>query len=300
MGIRRRLSAERGTHSLVDGIPFEMPVSGHRTPALIAGFTVDLERAKRLLPPGVQALRVWRRGLLLITVIDYRETVIGKYIEFSVAIACTRSRRPPPPLLPLVFQRAFNMGQYVYDLPVSTEISVKGGKGIWGMPKHQASLDFRIGERKVSSQYDLDGSMAVRIEVDRPAHSWLPLRSAASNYCSFRGMLFKSDIYFSGSGGFSLFRKGSARLCLGRHESLQPLKELDINPNPVFAGFFPHLEGLLDDHVESWFLRYDRPPEMEPEGLESVVGLGLSQDWPPPPVEEPDCEGVSRSNAEQA
>jgi hypothetical protein len=113
MGIRRRLSAERGTHSLVDGIPFEMPVSGHRTPALIAGFTVDLERAKRLLPPGVQALRVWRRGLLLITVIDYRETVIGKYIEFSVAIACTRSRRPPPPLLPLLFQRAFNMGQYV-------------------------------------------------------------------------------------------------------------------------------------------------------------------------------------------
>jgi hypothetical protein len=294
--MRRRLLAERGTHSLVDGIPFQMPVSGHRTPALIAGFTIDIERARQLLPPGVQPLRIWRRGMLLVTVVDYRETVIGKYIEFSIAIACTRTRRPAPPLLPLLLQGPFNMGQYVYDLPVSTEISVKGGKGIWGMPKHQASLNFLIGERKVSSQYDLDGSMAVRIEVDRPTRNWLPLRSAASNYCQFRGMLFKSDIHFAGRGGVSIFRKGSARLCVGRHPRLQPLKDLDISPNPLFAAFFPHVEGLLDDHVESWFLRYDRPPEIEPEGLESVVGLGLSQEWPPPPVDVPDCEDVTRSS----
>ena len=53
-----------------------------------------------------------------------------------------------PPLLPLVFQKTFGLGQYVVDLPVSTEVSVKGGKGIWGMPKHQANLDFVVTDAR--------------------------------------------------------------------------------------------------------------------------------------------------------
>jgi hypothetical protein len=41
---------------------------------------------------------------------------------------------------------------------------------------------------------------------------------------------------------------------------------------------------VLDDHAESWFLGFDRPPDQPPEGLESVIGLGLGQTWPPPPT----------------
>jgi hypothetical protein len=51
---------------------------------------------------------------------------------------------------------------------------VKGGKGIWGMPKHRANLDFRVDDRTVSSQYDLDGELAMRITIPRPRHAWLP------------------------------------------------------------------------------------------------------------------------------
>ena len=40
---------------------------------------------------------------------------------------------------------------------------MKGGKGIWGMPKHQANLDFRVDDRTMSSQYDLDGQLCLRI-----------------------------------------------------------------------------------------------------------------------------------------
>lgn len=287
LGFPRRLRQERGRHALVDGIPFAMPVSAHRTPALIAGFAIDAGRAADLMPPGVQPLRLWRRGLLMVTVVDYRETVIGRYIEFSVAIACTRGDRPAPPLVPLLLQGPFGFGQYVYDLPVSTEISVKGGKGIWGMPKHRESLDFLISGQVVSSQYDLDGELAVRIDIERPRARWLPLRSSAVNYCEFRGMLFKSVIGFQGWGGVTLLRRGAATLQLGDQERIRPLKELDIAPDPLFVGFFPDVTGLLDDHVESWFLNYDQRPTVVPEGLESVVGLGLSEEWPPPPGRDP-------------
>ena len=133
------------------------------------------------------------RGLLVITVVNYEITDIGNYIEFSIAIACTHGGRPAPRLLPGLLRRRYGTGQYVYDLPVSTEISVKGGKGIWGMPKHQANLDFVVSERVVSSQYDLDGQLAVRIEIDRPRFTRLPLAASAVNYCAFRGMLMRSS-----------------------------------------------------------------------------------------------------------
>ena len=147
MGIPRRLKEERGRFALVDGIPFQLPVSTEKSPALMAAFSINADKAKALLPGNeLHPFRLWKKGLLVITVIDYRITTIGKYIEFSIAIACTHGKRPAPRLLPGIFMKTFGTGQYVYDLPVSTEISVKGGKGIWGMPKHRASLDFSDGE----------------------------------------------------------------------------------------------------------------------------------------------------------
>jgi hypothetical protein len=280
-----RITREAGRFALVDGIPFQLPVAGHYSPALMAAYAVDAAKAQALLPGDeIHALRVWRdKALLLITVIDYRQTNIGKYIEFSVAIACTHGARPAPMLLPGVLQGRYGTGQYVYDLPVSTEISVKGGKGIWGMPKHQANLNYTIGERRVSSQYDLDGQLAIYIEIARPRFPWIPLRTSGVNYCAFRGMLMKSVVNFHGRLGFTLFKHGSARLVIGDHPRVRPLKDLGIGDDPIFTAFFPGVDGVLDDHVESWFLSETQPPTQAPEGLSSVVDLGLSQEWLPPP-----------------
>ncbi|MGH9114646.1 MAG: acetoacetate decarboxylase family protein, partial [Acidimicrobiales bacterium] len=176
------------------------------------------------------------------------------------------------------------VGQYVYDLPVSTEISVKGGKGIWGMPKHQANLDYQIESRAASSQYDLDGQLALRITVRRPRWTGFPLRLGSANYCAFRGMLWKSSIYFHGRVGLSLASRRSASLVIGEHPAVKPLRELEIKSRSLFTVYFPSSAGVLDDHFEGWFLGYDSPPQSQPEGLESVVGLGLSEAWLPPPT----------------
>lgn len=278
---QRRLT---GRHALVDGIPFTMPVGSVHSPALMAAFSIDAEAAKKLMPGNeLHPFKLWNRGLLVITVIDYRETNIGKYIEFSIAIACTQGKNPAPRLLPGVFMKTFKTGQFVWDLPVSTEVSEKGGKGIWGMPKHQASLDYIVGDEWVSSQYDLDGEMLMRIDIEKPKKAWFPLSIAACNYCTFRGMLMKSYVYFKGKVGFSLFKKGSARLFIGDHPRMAPLKTLDIDPNPIFTGFLPEFTGVLDDYMESWFITEEQPITQQPEGMESVCNLGRSEVWPAPP-----------------
>jgi len=285
MRIPARIQRQKGRWALVDGIPFELPVVCGRSPALMAAFTIDATRAAALLPGReIFPLRLWNnRGVLMIVVINYLHTTIGKYVEFSVGIACTHGSRPAPPLLPAAMMRLYGTGQYVFDLPVSSEVSVKGGKGIWGMPKHQANLDFRVDERTVSSKYALGGMDALTIEIDHPGPAWLPMRMPAVNYCAFRGMLMKSYIYFKGKGALSLFKKGSARLHIGSHPRVQPLRTLDIDPNPLMTAFIPEAEGTLDDHFEAWFLDYDSEPSAVPEGMESVVNLTRSEEWLDPP-----------------
>jgi Acetoacetate decarboxylase (ADC) len=276
MMIPRRLRRESGRHALVDTIPFTLPVASLASPALIAAFPIDADAAAAALPGReVHPVRVTPgRSLLIITVVDYRHTNIGRYIEFSVAIACTHGPRLAPPLIPALplVQRLFGTGQYVLDLPVSTEVSVKGGKGIWGMPKHQANLDFVIAPERVTSQYDLDGQMCVRIEVERPRFERLPL-----------AMLMRSNIYFRGRAGLNLPFSRRARLAIGEHPRVRALRSLDVSSRPLFCGYFPETRGILDDHVESWFLSFPSPPAHPPEGMESVVGLGQGQEWLAPP-----------------
>jgi hypothetical protein len=283
--IPRRLRRESNEFALVDGIPFTLPVRSQRMQALMAAFPVDPDAAQALMPNrDVRVARLRRRALLVVTVVNYEETVIGRYIEYSIALACVHRDRRPPPLLPFLLRGHYQFGQYVCDLPVSTEISVKGGKGIWGMPKHQASLDFRVGDKTVSSQYDLDGQLAAYVELALPRRLPLPLAVGASNYCQFRGMLMKSTVYFKGRAavGFGLGARGCFEI--GDHPRLQRLKALGISSKPVLTVYFPEAHGVLDDHSESWFLGFDRPPDQPPEGMESVIDLGLGQEWPPPPT----------------
>jgi hypothetical protein len=283
--IPKRIKEYTDKKSLVDGIPFTLPVGASNSPALMAIFPCDLQQAQAFLPNGIHALRLWKKALLVVTVIDYRETTIGKYVEYSIAIACTHGKKPAPRLLPAILPGWFKAGQYVIDLPVSSEISVKGGKGIWGMPKHQASLDFKVSDDKASSQYDLDGKLVTYVEIDLPKKVWLPVKVKASNYCSFRGMLMRSDIFLDNKAGFNLFSKAKARFVIGDHPRLQALKKLNIQ-DCMATVYLPSIKGVLDDHIESWFLTHEQLPKEVPEGLKSVVDLSLSEDWLAPPTAE--------------
>lgn len=281
----KRIKRYAGRHALVDNIPYVMPISAKNSPALMAGFSCDWEKANALLPGNeVHALRLPNgRAALLITVINYLETSIGKYIEYSIAIACTHGPKPAPKILNVLFMKSNGTGQYILDLPVSSEISVKGGKGIWGMPKHQANLDFIVTDTTVSSQYEKDGQFAFRIEMDKPKRSMFGIKVGTTNYCQFRNMLMASYIYFQTKAGVNLFGKAKARLFVGDHPKVSYLRAIDINPDPFFTIYMPQANGILDDHFDCWFMTYDEPPHTMPEGLESIYDLGKGEDWLPPP-----------------
>ena len=132
--------------------------------------------------------------------------------------------------------------------------------------------------------------MVMEVEVERPRFEGFPVRASAVNWCAFRGMLMKSDIYVKARAGFSLFKQGSARITLGDHPRADALRRLGIGPRPIMSAYMPESFGTLDDHIECWFLSYDQPPRTAPEGFESVIDLGLGEEWLPPPGSEAAAE----------
>lgn len=286
MGIPKRIKNYKGRHAMVDGISFTLPVQATQSPALMAGFFCDYQKAKALLPGNeLHPMKYFNgKAIFMVTVIDYRITSIGKYIEYSLALACTRGSRPAPRVLPAILMKTYKTGQFILDLPVSSEISVKGGKGIWGMPKHQANLDFKIGEDIVSAQYEKDGEFAFRIEIGKPKRTWLPIKIGAINYSHFRNMLMASYIHFDTKAGIRFGKKATGSLFIGNHPRTRYLHELQIESKPFFTLFMPETNGILDDHFECWFMSYKNKPEkVTPEGFESVFNLTLNEDWLTPP-----------------
>lgn len=285
MNLPQRIQDQAGLHALVDGIPFTLPVTCQESPVLMAIFPINADKAAALLAGrDVHPVQLDGKGLLVVTVIDYRKTVIGKYIEYSIAIACNHGMDPKQFSLKNLVTEGIDIGQYVVELPVSSEISVKGGKGIWGMPKHQGNLNFNIGDTCVSSQYDLDGQLCTYVEIAKPSHTLIPLQMRASNFCAFRGLLMKSTVYFEGRAGMHLLDQARARFVIGDHPRVQALKSLEIGEKALMTAFIPSANGVLDDHFESWFIASEAPPAVAPEGMESVMGLGLSEAWPAPPT----------------
>lgn len=286
MSIPRRIKDYAGRFSLVDGVPFTLPVKAQDSPALMAGFFCNYEKAQACLPGNeLHAVKYMNgKAIFMVTVINYRQTTIGKYIEYSIALACTRGKNAAPALLPVMLMNVYHTGQFILDLPVSSEISVHGGKGIWGMPKHQANLDFIIGDTMVSAQYENDGQFAFRIEIDKPSKCNFPLSLKAINYSHFRNMLMASNIYFNSKAGIRFGKKATGRLFIGDHPRVKFMHDLEIQGKPFFTFFMPDAGGVLDDHFECWFMTYaQKPTRVTPEGMESVINLGLSEDWLPAP-----------------
>ena len=280
----RRLKKLEGCQAVVDNISFTLPVRCEPSPVLMAAFPINADKAKLAMPSEIHPLRLWNgKSVLLVSVINYLGTDIGKYIEYSIGIPCTHGLKPAPRLIPALFQKIFKTGQFVIDLPVSTEVSVKGGKGIWGMPKHIGNLNFRMTEEIVTSQYDLDGKLVCYIEMEKPGKFNIPFRMSAANFCAFRGMLMRSDIFFKGNVHPGLGKSAKAKIILGDHPRADILHSLEIEEKPMVTAFIPNAIGTLDDHFQSWFISETGPNQQPMEGLDSVYHLGYSQEWPAPP-----------------
>ena len=256
----------------------------------MAGFTCDGDAAQALLPGNeLHAVRLPNgRGLFIVTVIDYRTTDIGRYVEYSIALGDEGCKAPQLDRIYRAHEACRDRSVCMGSARQLTDLG-EGWKGIWGMPKHQANLDFHVDFALHVELDDPDGKLCMRITVDRPHGPKIPLNKVgAVNWCQFRGMLMKSSIYFTDRAEVAVGPFAKAQLLIGDHPRTGPLRTLDMSSKALLTACLPHSKGVLDDHFESWFITSPKAIDAdEPwggDGLDSVYGLPNSTEWLDPPT----------------
>ena len=198
-----------------DGTPWSTgsrsccPSNSARTPALMAAFPVDGERcgtaaARRRAPPGAAARR---RGLLVVTVVNYVMTDIGRYVEYSLAIACTFGAPAGTPAAARPAARALRHRAVRRGPPGQQRGLGEGRQGDLG--DAEAPGEPRLQHRTGGQQPVRGRRHARRPDRDRPTPGTaLPLDIGAVNYCIFRGLVMRSSIYFRGAADIAFGRSG--------------------------------------------------------------------------------------------
>ena len=289
---RRRIQQQTGRFSRVDGIPTSCRSTREDSPALMAAFTIDARRRPRALLPGneVHPLRLSgntrpaaRHGDRLpghghrhVHRVQHRHRVHAWRAgpRRRCCRCCSRSTTA--------------LGQYVVDLPVSTRDLREGRQGHLGHAQAPGEPGLPSSTEQHRQQPVRPGRPAGGAHRDRPARqAWLPLRDRRRQLLRVpRHADEVRHLLPRASSAFRLGKKASARLhprgpsARAAAEGAGHLARSRSSP-----GFLPSSSGVLDDHFESWFLTYpDAARHTQPEGLESVVNLGLGQQWLTPPT----------------
>lgn len=148
------------------GFKAPIPICYYDLSALIVTFMADAGEVRRCLPsPRLKPYQVLpKRAVVAFSAFSYRDTDIGPYNEFALAVPVAMD---VPRLAPAmaVFKGIAHPSAYIVHLPVTTEIAFRLGKDIYNFPKFVAEIDFEQGEKELSVRLAEGGKFILSLTV---------------------------------------------------------------------------------------------------------------------------------------
>lgn len=159
----------------VDGGTARFPIFYREARTFTVILPANLLKLRRMLPDPrfVPAQAVPGVGAIAITAFEYSDTDIGPYNEFSIGIILNSPYYAPVPgynLLRQYLDRIYEV--YVYHLPVTTEIALRGGRDFYNYPKFIADIEFSDSAGRVTCDLSREGERIMSISGDK-----VPVRS---------------------------------------------------------------------------------------------------------------------------
>lgn len=217
-----------------------------------AMFTAPTLKLRELLPTSklVPAEMLPGRGLLGFLAGDYRDTSIGPYREFMIAIPVRYRPRFNPPLFPALRMAAsLSLEAYVWQLPLTSEVGLRAGIDIWGLPKFLAEIDFAEDADKVSCSLREEGKHILTLEMKKNAARMKTYFDLAMFSVKDKELLRTPVNGIAASLGRS-FRPGSARLVLGaEHDISRRIREVAPGKSAMTL-YIPRGQLLLPEAEE--------------------------------------------------
>ncbi len=146
------------THSVEISLgTFSLPFFIYEATNLTAIFRAQRDQAEALLQgTGLEPAFVmgpW--ALVALTFFQYRASSAGEYNEVGLMLPAVRQGQGR--LLRSLVDLAHHledreMGMYVVDLPVTTELACASGRELWGYPKFRTQIPFHLQGRQFRSQ----------------------------------------------------------------------------------------------------------------------------------------------------
>ena len=152
----------------------------------------------------------------------------------EVMVAALVTRRPAPPLLPLVAPAStiFALGAFVLHLPVTLKTARDGGRAM-GYPKFTADIEFEDSVETVRTRLSEGGQRILTLTV-RPTGRPTVTGTPVTLYSVLDGQLLEQLVP-----RFALQRRRWGRdgglLELGDHQVADELRALEIDPRPFAA-----------------------------------------------------------------
>jgi hypothetical protein len=125
-----------------------LPIFYYDCSSMSAIYTASTKLVKKHMPvDDLHPVEIFPgRCLITISAFEYRNSDIGPYNEFSIAVLVRKGKKPLP-LLPVITSMLKNeFHVYIMHLPVTSERARRGGVELGGFPKFLAGIDFRVNQ----------------------------------------------------------------------------------------------------------------------------------------------------------
>lgn len=233
----------------IGGQPGKTPTFYYDGGSMTVVFPARYSRLRELMPDPryVPARLAPGLGVLAITCFEYRDTDIGPYNELAVSIPLNepyfRANLPGRALL-----AAARLGQqhvFIQDLPVTTEIALRGGADFFNFPKFIAQIEFTESDQRWCCQMTEGKEPILTLtgnRIDAPGsrhedvffHLWMDGQPQTAQF----------KIHHSRAG--ASWRRDAAVLELGhRHPVALELDRLLAFRKPLQYEYSPRLEAIL-------------------------------------------------------
>jgi len=238
----------------MDGEAVEFPVLYYDFRSITCFFTAKTSQVKKLLPhPNFKPIEIWpRTSMLIISAFEYLDTSIGPYNEIAIAVPVAFPPRFMIPGLATISMLRKNAPHiYIHQLPVTTEIALKGGVHFYNYPKFLAQITFQDqGENLVVSLKENDNLIlnmfTKKLATKRSDHFQVHTYSIRENvvmhtlveqWAPSYGRAVMGDI---------------ARLELGKHRISEELAGLNISMASHIGLYAEGMMAKLYDPDKHW------------------------------------------------